>query len=44
MNLSKVLLEGRKDEFLSRYKDKFNKEDLKKIFLLSRELSSNKSF
>ena len=44
MNLSKVLLEGRKDEFLSRYKDKFNKEDLKKIFLLSRELSSNQKF
>ncbi len=44
MNLSKVLLEGRKDEFLSKYQDKFNKEELKKIFLLSRELSSNQKF
>ena len=44
MNLSKVLLEGRKDEFLSKYKDKFSNEDIKKIFLLSRELSSNQKF
>ncbi len=44
MNLSKVLLEGRKDEFLSKYQDKFNKEELKKIFLLSRELSANQKF
>ncbi len=44
MNLSKVLLEGRKDEFLSRYRDKFSDEDVKKIFLLSRELASNQKF
>ena len=44
MNLSKVLLEGRKDEFLSKYQNKFNKEEIKKIFLLSRELSSNQKF
>jgi hypothetical protein len=44
MNLSKVLLEGRKDEFLLRYKDKFKPEDIKKIFLLSIELSSNQKF
>ena len=44
MNLSKVLLEGRKDEFLSKYRDKFSDEDVKKIFLLSRELASNQKF
>ncbi len=44
MNLSQVLLEGRKDEFLSKYKEKFKPEDIKKIFLLSRDLSSNQKF
>jgi len=44
MNLSQVLLEGRKDEFLSKYKKKFKPEDIKKIFLLSRDLSSNQKF
>ncbi len=44
MNLSKVLLEGRKEEFLSKYKGKFSDDDMKKIFLLSRELSSNQKY
>jgi len=44
MSLSQVLLEGRKDEFLSKYRDKFQPQDLKKIFLMSRELSSNQKF
>jgi hypothetical protein len=44
MNLSQVLLEGRKDEFLSKYRKKFKPEDIKKIFLLSRDLSSNQKF
>tara|TARA_R110000868_G_scaffold34151_8_gene123488 strand:- start:2020 stop:3651 length:1632 start_codon:yes stop_codon:yes gene_type:complete len=44
MSLSKVLLEGRREEFLTKYKSKFNDNDIKKIFLLSRELSSNQKF
>ena len=44
MSLSKVLFEGRKDEFLSKYKKKFKEEDIKKIFLLSRELASNQKY
>lgn len=44
MSLSQVLLEGRKDEFLSKYRDKFQPQDIKKIFLMSRELSSNQKF
>lgn len=44
MNLSQVLLEGRKDEFLSKYREKFTEEDIKKIFMVSRELSSNQKF
>ena len=44
MSLSKILLEGRREEFLTKYKSKFNNNDIKKIFLLSRELSSNQKF
>ena len=44
MNLSQVLLEGRKEDFLSKYRTKFKPEDIKKIFLLSRDLSSNQKF
>ena len=44
MNLSKVLLEGRREEFLSKYKGKFSDDDIKKIFLLSRELASNQKY
>jgi len=44
MNLSQVLLEGRREEFLSKYREKFTEEDIKKIFMVSRELSSNQKF
>jgi hypothetical protein len=44
MNLSQVLLEGRKEDFLSKYKGKFTTENIKKIFLMSRDLSSNQKF
>jgi hypothetical protein len=44
MNLSQVLLEGRRDEFLSKYGKKFKPEDIKKIYLLSRDISSNQKF
>ena len=44
MNLSQVLLEGRKEDFLSKYKSKFKPDDIKKIFLLSRDISSNQKF
>jgi len=44
MNLSQVLLEGRKEDFLSKYRGKFTPENIKKIFLMSRELSSNQKF
>lgn len=44
MNLSQVLLEGRKDEFLLKYRKKFTPENIRKIFLMSRELSSNQKF
>ena len=44
MNLSQVLLEGRKEEFLLKYREKFNPENIKKIFLMSRDLSSNQKF
>lgn len=44
MNLKRILLEGRKDEFLSKYRSKFTGEELKNIFLLSRDLSSNHKF
>lgn len=44
MNLSKVLLESRQDNFLKKYKTKFSPEDIKKIYLLSRDLSSNHKY
>ena len=44
MGLYLILSEGRKDEFLSKYKEKFTPEDIKKIFLLSRDISSNQKF
>ena len=44
MNLSQVLLEGRKEDFLSKYRKKFTPENIKKIFLMSRDLSSNQKF
>lgn len=44
MSLSQVLLEGRKDDFLKKYSDKFNQEQMKEIFLVSRGLSPNQKF
>lgn len=44
MDLSKVLLESREDNFLKKYKTKFLPEDIKKIYLLSRDLSSNHKY
>jgi len=44
MNLSNILLEGRKDDFLAKFRNKFTNEELKKIFLLSRDLASNHKF
>jgi len=44
MSLSQVLFEGRKDEFLSKYRKKFTEDNIKKIFMVSRELSSNQKF
>ena len=44
MNLSQVLLEGRKDDFLRKFKGKFSPEQIKKVFMLSRDLSPNQKF
>ena len=44
MSLSQVLLESRKDDFLNSYKEKFSPEQIKKIFLTSRDLATNQKF
>ena len=44
MSLQQILQEGRKEDFLSKYRKKFTPENIKKIFLMSRELSSNQKF
>ena len=44
MNLSKVLLEGRRDDFIKRYRKKFNDDDMKKIFMVSRDIKLTISF
>ena len=44
MNVRNILLEGRKDDFLNKFKDKFSKEELKDIFLASRDLASNHKY
>ena len=44
MSLSQILLEGRKDDFLNKFRDKFNSDELKEIFMLSRDLASNHKF
>ncbi len=44
MNLSQVLLESRKDDFLRLFRDKFSDEQLKKVFTLSRQLAPNQKF
>jgi len=44
MNLSQVLLESRKDDFLRMFRDKFSNEQLKKVFTLSRQLAPNQKY
>ena len=44
MSLNQILLEGRKDDFLNKFRNKFTNEELKNIFLLSRDLASNHKF
>lgn len=44
MSLNNILLEGRKDDFLAKFRSKFTNEELKNIFLLSRDLASNHKF
>lgn len=44
MYLGKILLEGRRDDFLNKFKNKFTNQELKDIFMLSRDLSSNHKF
>ena len=44
MSLNNILLEGRKDDFLAKFRGKFTNEELKNIFLLSRDLASNHKF
>jgi len=44
MRLSRILLEGRKEDFLNKYAKKFNSDELKQIYLISRELSSNHKY
>ena len=44
MSLSQVLLESRKDDFLRNFRDKFNQDQMKEIFLVSRGLSPNQKF
>ena len=44
MSLSQVLLESRKDDFLKSYQEKFTPEQIKKIFLTSRDLATNQKF
>lgn len=44
MNLSQVLLESRKDDFLRMFRDKFSDEQFKKVFSLSRQLAPNQKF
>jgi hypothetical protein len=44
MNLSKVIYESRESDFLKKYRTKFSTDDAKKIYLLSRDLSSNHKY
>jgi hypothetical protein len=44
MDLSQVLLEGRKEDFLRKFRNKFNEEQIKELFLLSRGLSPNQKY
>ena len=44
MSLSVILLEGRKDDFLSKFRNKFTNDELKSIFMLSRDLATNNKY
>jgi hypothetical protein len=44
MSLKQLILENRKDDFLRKYREKFTNDELKNIFMLSRDLSSNHKF
>jgi hypothetical protein len=44
MSLKQLVLENRKDDFLRKYREKFTNDELKNIFMLSRDLSSNHKF
>ena len=44
MNLSQVLLESRRDDFLRMFRDKFSYEQLKKVYTLSRQLAPNQKY
>ena len=44
MQLSQLLVEGRKDDFLKKFREKFTNDELKSIFLLSRDLASNHKY
>ena len=44
MQLTQLLVEGRKDDFLKKFREKFTNDELKSIFLLSRDLASNHKY
>lgn len=44
MKLKNILLESRKDDFLNKYKDKFSNQQIKDIFLKSRDLDNSQKF
>lgn len=44
MSLNQLILEGRKDDFLRKFREKFTNDELKNIFMLSRDLAPNHKF
>lgn len=44
MSLRHILLEGRKDDFIRRYRKKFSDDEMKRIFMTSREIATNNKF
>lgn len=44
MKLKNILLESRKDDFLNKYKDKFSNQQIKDIFLKSKDLDNSQKF
>jgi hypothetical protein len=44
MSLKQLILENRKDDFLRKYREKFTNDELKNIFMLSRDLASNHKY